>query len=185
MDFFFFIDFKLYSVDVNTGEKILLTPFDGITSTPERFSPKNPDDVIISMNKPNPSAFSLYNVNLKTGEMKLVEENTQGFEGYYVDSELRICFAIKKTDEAGKDVYRKVNNEWEIMISYELDDVVSSNIESLVKDNEEEIFYLTDSRDREYNALYKINLNDPEKKLHLVAEPKNQKADIVEILKDP
>ncbi|CAG8490816.1 8959_t:CDS:2 [Funneliformis mosseae] len=178
-------DFKVYSVDVNSGEEILLTPFDKTTSTPERFSSDFPDEIVISINHPDPTAFSLYRSNLKTGEINLIEENTQGFIGYFVNDDLKVRFATKQTDEAGNDVYRKINDEWELMISYDLDDTISSEIKSLVKDDKDELVYLTDSRDREFNALYKINLNDPKKKLHLVVDPKNQKSDIEETLLDP
>jgi dipeptidyl aminopeptidase/acylaminoacyl peptidase len=71
------------------------------------------------------------------------------------------------------------------MISYGIDDVHSSEIISIVKEDNEELVYLMDSRDREYNAIYKINLNDPEKKLHIVVEPNDQKADITNILTEP
>ncbi|PKC69957.1 hypothetical protein RhiirA1_439689 [Rhizophagus irregularis] len=178
-------DFKLYSIDLNTGEKVTLTPFDGTTSEPVKFSPNYPNEVIISINKPDPTVFSLYRCDLKTGEINLIEENTQSFDSYFLNDDLEVCFASKLTDEAGKNVYRKVNNEWELMISYGIDDVHSSEIFSIVKEDNEELIYLIDSRDREYSAIYKINLNDPEKKLHIVAEPDNQEADINNVLTDP
>ncbi|CAB4414433.1 unnamed protein product [Rhizophagus irregularis] len=178
-------DFKLYSIDLNTGEKVTLTPFDGTTSEPVKFSPSYPNEVIISINKPDPTVFSLYRCDLKTGEINLIEENTQSFDSYFLNDDLEVCFASKLTDEAGKNVYRKVNNEWELMISYGIDDVHSSEIFSIVKEDNEELIYLIDSRDREYSAIYKINLNDPEKKLHIVAEPDNQEADINNVLTDP
>ncbi|CAI2168914.1 5256_t:CDS:2 [Funneliformis geosporum] len=178
-------DFKLYSVDVNSGQEILLTPFDKTTSSPKGFSPNFPDEIVISINNPDPTAFSLYRSNVKTGEINLIEENTQGFLSYFVNDDLEVRFATKQTDEAANEIYRKINDEWELMIKYDLDDTFSSEIKSLVKDDDDELVYLTDSRDREYNALYKINLCDPEKKLHLVADPENQKSDIIETLLDP
>ncbi|RIA99765.1 hypothetical protein C1645_730676 [Glomus cerebriforme] len=178
-------DFKLYSVDVITGEEIILTPFDGTRSEPLKFSPKYPDEVIISINKPDPTVFSLYRSNLKTGEINLIEENKQPFESYLVNDDLEVCFASKFTDAKGKNVYRKVNDEWELLITFKFDDSKSSQLYQIVKADGEELIYLTDSCDREYNSLYKINLNDPEKKFHIVVEPNNQKSDIIDILFDP
>ncbi|GBB93056.1 hypothetical protein RclHR1_02100005 [Rhizophagus clarus] len=178
-------DYKLYSIDLNTDEKVTLTPFDGTTSQPVKFSPKYPNEVIISINKPDPTVFSLYRCNLKTGEINLIEENNQAFESYFINDDLEVCFASKLTDEAGKDLYRKVNNDWELMISYGIDDAITSQLISIVKKDNEELLYLIDSRDREFCALYKINLNDPEKKLHIAVEPNDQKADINNILTDP
>ncbi|CAG8491195.1 1605_t:CDS:10 [Rhizophagus irregularis] len=184
-NFWWSFDHQIVYPQDKEGDEVTLTPFDGTTSEPVKFSPNYPNEVIISINKPDPTVFSLYRCDLKTGEINLIEENTQSFDSYFLNDDLEVCFASKLTDEAGKNVYRKVNNEWELMISYGIDDVHSSEIFSIVKEDNEELIYLIDSRDREYSAIYKINLNDPEKKLHIVAEPDNQEADINNVLTDP
>src|SRR6266496_1193129 len=87
---FFFLDFKLYLIYLKTGEEITLTPFDKITSEPVKFSPKYPNEVIVSINKPDPTAFSLYRCNLKTGEYNLIEENNQTFGSYILNDDLEV-----------------------------------------------------------------------------------------------
>ncbi|CAG8677349.1 14301_t:CDS:2, partial [Acaulospora morrowiae] len=180
-------DFKLHSVDVKTLEEKILTPFDQTLSYPVKFSPRFPDEAIVAINKPDPAAHSLYRVHLRTGELRLIEENKLHFSGYFVNDDLEVVLATKQTDEAGSSIYKKVGNgveeqDWKLLITFEIDDVGSSSIISIAHD----AFYLKDSRGREFNAIYKIKLDDDELNQVLVAEtPSTCKAEIGDVLLDP
>ncbi|CAG8605262.1 10539_t:CDS:2, partial [Scutellospora calospora] len=181
-------DYKIYSVNIDTTDEICLTPFNNVQSKPIRLSPKHPHDAIIKINKPDPTAYSLYRFNHKTQNITLIEENSQSFNEYFIDDSLRVRYAIKEVGINGKEIYVKDENtsenpdKWKLIISYNLDDAKSSDIISL--DNEGSI-YLLDSQDCEFNSIYKLDINDKEPKLHSISKPSDQKADINKILLHP
>ncbi|CAG8723434.1 8124_t:CDS:2, partial [Dentiscutata erythropus] len=176
------IDYKIYSVNIDTNDVTCLTPFDNVQSKLIRLSPKFPNDIIIKINMPDPTTHSLYKINQKTLEITQIEKNSQSFNDYFVDDSLRVRCASKDDGINGKEIYVKYenSNKWRLIISYNLDDANSSNVISL--DNEGTI-YLLDSHDGEFNSLYKLDIND--KELELIAKPSDQKADINKVLFHP
>ncbi|CAG8725407.1 8318_t:CDS:1, partial [Scutellospora calospora] len=119
-----------------------------------------------------------------TGVATLIESNEHSFDQYIIDDSLRVRCAIKQTNDGGKVIYLKVQNsgKWEPLITYEMIDSRSSNVISF--DSGDNI-YLVDSRGNEFNAIYKLDTNNKEQGLQLIARPPNQKADINKILLHP
>ncbi|RIB27741.1 Alpha/Beta hydrolase protein [Gigaspora rosea] len=182
----FNLEYKIYLVDIITNKTTCLTPYDNVQSKLVQLSPKNPYEIIVAMNKPNPNANSLYKFNYKSGDMTLIEKNTQSFEEYTIDNSLNILCADKLVKNDEKDKIRKEvcikdekSNEWRSIITYSVKNARSLKIISI--DNKGTI-YLVDSRHNEFSAICK--LNDKGERTEL-ARPQNQKADINKILLHP
>ncbi|CAG8851856.1 20110_t:CDS:2, partial [Gigaspora margarita] len=178
--------YKIYLVDIITNKTTCLTPYDNVQSKLVQLSQKNPYEIIVAMNKPNPNANSLYKINYKSEDMTLIEENTQSFEEYAIDNSLNILCADKLVKNDEKDKIRKEvcikdenSNEWRSIITYSIKNARSLKIISI--DNKGTI-YLVDSRRNEFSAICK--LNDKGERIEL-ARPQNQKADINKILLHP
>jgi hypothetical protein len=77
-------DFHLYVVDLDAGTARNLTPFKGVTVHVERVSKIVRDRILVAMNQRDPKYFDLHTLNLATGELVLVEQNTD-FAGFITD----------------------------------------------------------------------------------------------------
>ena len=53
-------NWRLYSVDLPTGEVTDLTPFDGVQVQPIRLSPRRPNQMLVGLNRDNPAYHDAY-----------------------------------------------------------------------------------------------------------------------------
>jgi dipeptidyl aminopeptidase/acylaminoacyl peptidase len=115
-------NWKVYSVDVNTGVGKDLTPFDSILGPDgkpitmpnnpkplrpaaqiQQVSPKFPGEILIALNNRNPQYHDIHRVNITTGEMKLVQKNDE-YAAIVTDDEFAVRLAIKPLPEGGQDL---------------------------------------------------------------------------------
>lgn len=76
-----------------------LTPREGIRVVAYTFPKFKPSVAYIGLNDRDPSLHDLYELNLATGELKLLYQNTEGILGWGIDEEGRIRFAVKTGPE--------------------------------------------------------------------------------------
>ncbi len=69
-------NYHLYSYNLNTKKDIDLTPFEGVTLSTVYALKDLPKYVIIPLNRRNKQIFEPYKINIETGEMELIFENT-------------------------------------------------------------------------------------------------------------
>ncbi|MEE3999242.1 S9 family peptidase [Tenacibaculum sp. FZY0031] len=69
-------NFHLYSYNIDTKKDIDLTPFDGVTLNTVHGLRDLPKYVIVPLNKRNKQIFEPYKINIETGEIELIYENT-------------------------------------------------------------------------------------------------------------
>ena len=161
---------QVYSVDLSNGETRNLTPFEGISASIGAMSHKYPDDIVVAINNRNVSFHDIYRVNIKTGNMTLIQENNE-FLGYCVDNDYNVRFAVKMTPDGGKEIFEPAGNgSWISFMKIGMEDERTTNI--LGFDRTGEVMYMADSRDRDTAALYALNLKTGEKTL-LAEDPKS------------
>ena len=154
---------QVYSINLSSGETMNLTPFEGITAVVGAMSDKYPDEIVIGINNRNASLHDLYRVDIKTGNMTLIQENT-GFLGFYMDNDYNVRFAVKMTPDGGKEIFEPAENgSWTSFMKIGMEDERATNI--LGFDKTGEVIYMADSRDRNTAALYSLNLKTEERKL--------------------
>jgi len=68
-------NWHIYKIDILTGAIKDLTPFEGVQARILRAHPSKPDEILMDMNKRDPSVHDVYRLNLQTGEMSLEMEN--------------------------------------------------------------------------------------------------------------
>lgn len=113
-------DFKLFAVDRDGQNPKDLTPYDSVRIQLLDDLPEVDDEIIIEMNKRNRMLFEPYRLNIATGEVTLLAENTNPMNpiaGWVTDHEGRIRIALSVTDginttllyrETEEDTFRKV-----------------------------------------------------------------------------
>src|ERR1700744_6087973 len=68
-------NWRVYSVDVESHKLVALTPLKGVRAEIVGISPERPDVALIALNDRVPEYHDLYEINIATGELKLVERN--------------------------------------------------------------------------------------------------------------
>ena len=78
----------MHSVDVETGKQIDLTPFKDVQAQVVGVSHKRPNVVLVGLNDRAPEWHDLYEIDVGTGERKLVEKNDRRVRRLRADLDL-------------------------------------------------------------------------------------------------
>ncbi len=96
-------NWRVYSVNVKTGDEKDLTPFEDVRANIEGVSWKFPDEILVSLNDRSPQFHDIHRVNLVTGDRKLVQQN-DGFSGFETDTDFNIRLANRFTPDGGVEI---------------------------------------------------------------------------------
>jgi dipeptidyl aminopeptidase/acylaminoacyl peptidase len=162
-------NWRIYSVNLSSGKTKDLTPFEGVQSQIQATSPKFPLECIIGMNRRDPEWHDLFRLNIETGNLTLIQENTR-FSGFEVDDDFKIRLASNTTPDGGSEIFKLMNGTWTSFFKIDMEDALSVGFVGYNKTNE--IAYLVDSRGRDTSALYTLNLETEEKSL-VAEDPKS------------
>jgi dipeptidyl aminopeptidase/acylaminoacyl peptidase len=111
-------NWRVYSVDVETGRQVDLTPLEKVHAQIVGLSYQRPDVALIALNDRAPEWHDLYEIDVTTGARRLIERNDQQFAGYLEDLQLRPRLAIKTLPDGGGELYRRTDQGWESLLQY-------------------------------------------------------------------
>jgi len=171
-------NWHLYSVDLDSGEIIDLSPYEGVQAQVIAQSEQVPGVVIVGMNDRDPKWHDVYRVDLATGERTLLAENN-GLAAILVDNKLEVRLAIEPMPDGGFSVLQKAEEDWQPLFEIPFEDAQTTNILGFDADNQG--VYMLDSRGRNTSALVHMNLAD--QSVTTVAE--SDRVDIGSVLIDP
>jgi dipeptidyl aminopeptidase/acylaminoacyl peptidase len=156
-------NWRIYSVNLSSGKIKDLTPFEGVQSYIKALSPKFPLECIIGLNRRDPEWHDLYRLNIETGNLTLLQENTR-FLDFEVDDDFKVRLASNMTPDGDIEIFKPTENgTWISYMMIDMEDSLSARFVGFNKTNE--IIYLVDSRERDTSALYTLNLETGEKTL--------------------
>jgi dipeptidyl aminopeptidase/acylaminoacyl peptidase len=159
-------NWRIYGVNLTTGEIRDFTPFENVQARIDAVSYKRPQEIVIGLNKRDPQYHDLYLLNVETGNLTLIEENKE-FSGFDIDDEFNVILASKTTDDGGIDIFKTSDDgNWEPFIKIGKDDSLTTGTLGFGKTND--TLYFKDSRGRDTAALYVLDLKTD--KNELVAE---------------
>ncbi|CAG0991272.1 acylaminoacyl-peptidase [Phycisphaerales bacterium] len=116
-------NWKVYSVDVQTGKARDLTPFDDIkgpdgkpimlpsgqplrpAARVEGVSHKFPNHVLVGLNKRDPQLHDVYKVDITTGAMEMIQQN-DGYAGFVGDDDFTLRLAVRQTEDGGQEILK-------------------------------------------------------------------------------
>jgi len=172
-------NWRIYSVDLNTGETIDLTPIEGVQARVQAFSPNFPDEAIVAFNDRIPQLHDLYRVNIETGERTLVLENP-GFVTFFIDVDFNIRLAGRMTPDGGLEYFIPTEEGgWETFMQIPMEDLLTTS--PVWFDRTGMVLYLIDSRGRDTSALFALDMESGEKTL--IAE--DPRADVDAVMVHP
>ncbi|MDB6044826.1 MAG: family peptidase [Gammaproteobacteria bacterium] len=172
-------NWRVYSVDVETGRQIDLTPLEKVRAEIVGLSHQRPDVALISLNDRKPEWHDLYEVDVTTGTRRLVERNDQEFAGYLEDLQLRPRVAVKTLADGGGELYRRTDQGWESFLQYGQSD--SLTMRPLVIEEGGNTALLLSSVGRDKAALVRVDLGTG--KQTVVGQ--SDKADVSDVWLDP
>jgi dipeptidyl aminopeptidase/acylaminoacyl peptidase len=172
-------NWRVYSVNLNTGETIDLTPLEGVQARIQQFSPEFPNEFLVALNDRVPQLHDLYRVNIDTGERTLVLEN-EGFLGFVTDDDFNVRFAMRLTPDGGNQILKATEEGgWEPFMEIPMEDILTTSL--LWFDKTGKTLYMIDSRSRDTSALFELDLETGEQTL--IAE--DPKADLSDVMVHP
>jgi dipeptidyl aminopeptidase/acylaminoacyl peptidase len=172
-------NWRIYCVDLATAETHDLTPIEGVRAQILGLSSKFPDTAIIGLNQRAPEYHDIYNLNLLTGERKLLLQHDR-FAGFDVDDDLQIRLAAEMLPDGGMLISKMDSaGAWVPFDNYPAEDMLTTG--SLGFDKTGGFLYLTDSRGRNTSALVRQDLQTGEKQV--IAE--DSRADFSGVLVHP
>jgi len=161
-------NWKLYTVNIETGESRLLTPESGVAAFAYAPSSKVPDEIVVALNDRIPQLHDLYRVNLRTGERTLLHLN-EGMLTYVLDDEYNIRLGVTMTPDGGMSVFAREEDGWTPFAVVPAEDTLTTAPVSF--DPSGGTLYLIDSRGRDTAALVALDLETQEITV-LVEDPK-------------
>lgn len=171
-------NWHFYAVDLATNAAKDLTPFEGVQARGQHFSHRHPDEILLALNNRDPKYHDIHRVNIRTGQMSLVLENTR-FAGFVTDDDYAVRFAVRQTSDGGSEISRCVGDDWQLFAKIGLEDEMMTH--SIGLDASGRTLYMTDSRGRDTAAVVAFDLETGKKST--LAEDK--RSDVMDYVRHP
>ncbi|MBA3654122.1 MAG: S9 family peptidase, partial [Actinobacteria bacterium] len=151
-------NWRLYSVDLDTGTVGDLTPFDNVQAQIVRLSKRHPNAGLIALNKDNEQLHDVYRLDFTTGALEKVVENP-GFIQWMADDDLNVRTALAPA--AGGSftlMHRAVGEEaWKPLIEFGADDAPTTQpVMGFTADGGSA--YIVSSQDANTGRLLRVDL---------------------------
>lgn len=148
-------NWHIYSLDITTGEKLDLTPFDNVSAYVQARSTLIPGEVMIGLNDRDPAYHDLYLVNVTSGKRSLILRNDR-FAGFLVDDDLEVRLAINVTMDGIEYLEPAGNGSWMPFMKIDYQD--SATTFPLGFDRTGDLLYMSEGRGRNTAALESLDL---------------------------
>ena len=172
---------RIFAVDIATLAKRDLTPLAGVKAQPIGYSRRHRTRIAIGLNDRDPQWHDLWDIDIATGERRLVRENRDQIAGYVLDQDL-IPRLVTRSQPDGSEMLYKVKGEkldtLEPVLTIPFADSLTTGARHFTADGK--AWYLASSVGRDRTALFKVDFATGAQTL--VAE--HPKADIDGLLTD-
>jgi dipeptidyl aminopeptidase/acylaminoacyl peptidase len=102
-------NWRVYAVDLTTGETKDLTPFDKVAAQIQQVSDKFPTDILVALNDRKPEFHDVHRINILTGKRTLVQRN-DGFAQFVTDDDYNVRLAARIRPDGGMDLLQRSPN---------------------------------------------------------------------------
>jgi dipeptidyl aminopeptidase/acylaminoacyl peptidase len=149
-------NWRASSVELDTGETVLLTPERGVKSFLQELDPRFPDEVLLRHNERDKRFFDLYRINLITGKRDRIYEN-HDYVGLITDSHFRLRLGIRFAADGSAEVFeRTTDGNWVPFTSVPIGDLDGTKFLDFSDDGN--TLYLLDSRGRDKAVFLSVDM---------------------------
>ncbi len=163
-------DWHLYAVLLATGDVKDLTPFPGVQARFVADEQSLPDELLVALNKRDPSFHDVYRVDLRTGQRTLEAKNELGLVEWLADHYLNVRAGIWLTSSGGMELMTRDDraSAWRTFRSWDPEDVLTSGPIAFTADGGG--LYVISSAGSDTGELRRIDLATGEEKT-LASDP--------------
>ena len=148
-------NFRLYSVELETGTELNLTPFENVRAQIYTSSQMRPEWLAIGLNNRDPAWHDAYLVNVRTGELALVHENSQELRELIFDKDLALRLGARSMPDGSMVRFKISQGQTEKLYTLAYDDVVSSSVIGFAEDGLS--YFAVESLDLDRAALFEVH----------------------------
>ncbi len=158
-----------------------LTPFENVQARIIATDSQFPDEILVTLNKDNPSFHDVYRLNVRTGELTLLARNEKKFVGWIADHDFRIRAALNVTPRGGTQLHirNRPDEPWRLLYNWRAVDAMNSGPIGFTPDGKS--LYVVSSVRANTGQLRRMDLSNG--KEHTIAYDRN--ADLSDILIHP
>lgn len=151
-------DWRLYALDLDSGEATLVTPEKGVTATVLEHNKWQPSTMLIGLNADNPELHDVYRLDLTTREVEKIETNP-GYAGWLIDADLQVRGGAAMTEDGGLiALLRDEDGTDQPWLEVGPDDVATTGIQGFRRDGK--ICYVLSSVGVNAARLIAVDLTD-------------------------
>lgn len=154
-------NYHLFAVDIDGSNQKELTPFDGVRVEILASLKEDIDHMVVSMNKNNPKVFDPYKININTGELEQLYENTDlenPIMGYEFDKDGNLRGFARIKDGVKTELYYAVNpGDFQLMKTTDWDETFSILSFDYATDYKHDAYVLS-NLDSDKANIYKYDL---------------------------
>ncbi len=168
-------NYHVYAVDpsqASAGQvpaSINLTDLDNVRAFIYRVPRSDHDKLFIGLNDRDPAWHDLYEIDIRTGERRLMMENTINYNAVYFDLEDHLRLATRSLPDGGTELLQLQDGEWESIMSCSFEETISPS--RFHKDGR--VHLITNIGDTDLTTLYLLDLES--KKLEKIeSDPEGQ-----------
>jgi dipeptidyl aminopeptidase/acylaminoacyl peptidase len=103
-------NWRVYSVDLTSGETRDLTPFDKVQAQIQGVSDKFPAEILVALNDRKPELHDVHRINILTGKRTLVQRNDGGYAAFLTDDDYNVRLVMRQRPDGGMDVLQRAAN---------------------------------------------------------------------------
>jgi dipeptidyl aminopeptidase/acylaminoacyl peptidase len=120
-------NWRLYAVNVESGELRDLTPFENVQARVEEVDKHYPNEILVGLNRDNPELHDVYHLDLTSGALEKVVENP-GFVGFLVDSKFQVRGALAPLPDGGSAIMVRdtPDDEWRTLLQVGQEDALTT-----------------------------------------------------------
>jgi dipeptidyl aminopeptidase/acylaminoacyl peptidase len=139
-------DWHLFRVDLTTKETSDLTPFEHVQAQVLEYTKHHPTQLVLGLNRRDQRFHDAYLLDLNTGTMDLIAENSGDVIGWVADADLAVRGAMAARPDGGFDlrVRPTAESDWEVVLTWSADENLNSQPVAFSADGG--TLYLLDSR---------------------------------------
>lgn len=174
-------NWRLYSVNINNLKEIDLTPSNDVRASVLKLSDKFPNEMLISLNARVPEYFDIHKVNIETGKLETIYENTEHYSSFIADDDFNIRVGYKMLPTGEGEIYLFENGDTKLPKLFEkisVEDMLNTTALHISKDNKK--LFMLDSVGRNTSALVEVDLASMKRKVIY----ESSKADISDYIVD-
>lgn len=150
-------NWRLHTVDLESGDVVDRTPFEGVQARILQASENEADIVLVGLNKDDPRYHDVYRLQLSTGELTKDLENP-GFDNWLIDRQLNVRGATKPRDDGGMTYVLRDGDDWKTFIDIEPDDYVINVTHSMGFDESGERFFMCSAQGSDTGRLVSVDV---------------------------